>query len=105
MVPHLLYQIQQLEKIQCSVTHFVTNNFLYYSSVTSMLAQLQWPLHRRCFSKQIIFTKYYIHGLFDINITLAPLPMDTAIILLFCLQEFFFTLNNQVMEFATGPTN
>jgi len=50
-------------KVQCSAAHFVTNDFSYYSSVTSMLDQLQWPRleQRRCFSKLIMFYKI-LHG-------------------------------------------
>jgi len=71
-----VYQIQQLEKIQHSAqaARFVKNDFSYYSSVTSMLDKLQWPLieYRRCFSKLIMFYKI-LHGLVDINITLTRL--------------------------------
>ena len=38
--PHLQYQIHQLEKVQRSAARFVTNDFSYCSSVTSMLINL-----------------------------------------------------------------
>ena len=49
--PRLLYQKNQIEKVQRNAARFVTNNFSYNSSVSSMLAQLKWPLleHRRNF--------------------------------------------------------
>ena len=41
--PHLQYQKQQINKVQCSAARFVTNDFSYYSSVSTMLDHLKWP--------------------------------------------------------------
>ena len=70
--PHLQYQIHQIEKVQCSAAHFVTNDFSYLSSVTSMLAQLRWPLleHRRNYLKLVMFYKI-LHGLVEASFTLT----------------------------------
>ena len=68
--PHLQYQIHQIEKVQRSAARFVTNDFSYYSSITSMLANLKWPLleQRRKFLKLIMFYKI-LHVLVNISIT------------------------------------
>ena len=64
--PHLQYQIHQIGKVQRSASRFVTNDFSYHSSVTSMLVCIRWPLleYRRNYLKLIIFYKI-IHGLVD----------------------------------------
>ena len=76
--PHLQYQIHQIEKVQCSAARFVTNDFSYHSSVTSMLVCLRWPLleHRRNYLKLIIFYKI-IHCLVDASFTLTSLSTST----------------------------
>ena len=76
--PHLQYQIHQIEKVQRSTAHFVTNDFSYHSSVTSMLVHLRWPLleHRRNYLKLIIFYKI-IHGLVNTSFTLISLSTST----------------------------
>ena len=77
--PHLQYQIHQLEKVQHSAAHIFTNDFSYYSSVTSMLINLKWPLleQRRNFLKLIMFHKI-LYGLVDISITLIPLSTTSC---------------------------
>jgi len=82
--PHLLYQIQKLEKVQHSAACFITNDFSCYSSVTSMLDQLQWPLleHRRFFH-MVLFTSILLW------LHLQHLPMDTATLF---ADHFFFCL-------------
>ena len=76
--PHLQYQIHQIEKVQRSATRFVTNNFSYHSSVTSMLVHLRWPLlgHRRNYLKLIMIYKI-LHGLVDASFTLTSLSTST----------------------------
>ena len=76
--PHLQYQIHQLEKVQHSAARFVTNDFSYCSSVTSILTNLKWPLleQRRNFLKPIMFHKI-LYGLVDASITLTPLSTTT----------------------------
>ena len=72
--PHFQCQKRQIEKVQRSAACFVTNDFSYHSSVTTMLEHLKWPLlkHRRNFLKLIMFYKI-LHGLADTSITLSPL--------------------------------
>ena len=76
--PHLQCQKHQIEKVQCSAVHFVANGFSYYSSVTTMLEHLKWPLLERIrnFLKLIMFYKI-LHGLADTSITLLPLSTST----------------------------
>ena len=56
---HLLYQIKQIEKVPSSADCFVTNNFSYHSSVTTMLEHLNWLSleHWRSFLKLALFGK------------------------------------------------
>ena len=76
--PHLQCQKNQIEKIQRSAARFVTNDFSYHSSVTSMLTHLKWPSleQRRNFLKLIMFYKI-LNDLVDVSITLAPLSTST----------------------------
>ena len=76
--PHLQCQKNQIEKIQRSAARFVTNDFSYHSSVTSMLTHLKWPSleQRRNCLKLIMFNKI-VNDLVDISITLAPLSSST----------------------------
>ena len=76
--PHLQYQIHQIEKVQRSAARFVTNDFSYCGSVTSMFINLKWPLleQRRNFLKLIMFHKI-LYGLVDVSITLTPLSTTT----------------------------
>ena len=63
---HLLYQIKQIEKVPSSAACFVTNNFSYHSSVTTMLEHLNWLSleHRRSFLKLALFVEI-LPGLVD----------------------------------------
>ena len=76
--PHLQYQKHQIKKVQHNAAHFVTNDFSYHSSVTSMLNHLKWPSleQRRNFLKLIMFYKI-LNGLVDVSITLTPLSTST----------------------------
>ena len=78
--PHLQYKIHQIEKVQCSAAHFVTNDFSFHSSVTSMLVRLRWPLleHKRNYLKLIMFNKI-LHGLVDASFTLTSLSISTHV--------------------------
>jgi len=73
--PYLQYHIQQLEMIQRRAARFVFNDFSKYSSVTSLLNQLNWPSLqlRREQSSLIIFFKI-IHNLVNIPHNFSRMP-------------------------------
>ena len=105
--PHLQYQIHQLEMVQRSAARFVTNDFSYCSSVTSILINLKWPLleQRRNFLKLIMFHKI-LYSLADISITLTPLSTTTRghshrFVTPFACTNTYFTLYYQPMGFIT----
>ena len=63
--PHLQYYIHQLEKVKfnvASAARFVTNDFSYCSSVTSMLINLKWPILNKeeTFYNLLCFIKFYM---------------------------------------------
>ena len=71
--PHLQYQKQQINKVQCSAARFVTNDFSYYSSVSTMLDHLKWPcpyLNSKKYLKLICYKM--LHGMVEVPITLTP---------------------------------
>ena len=43
--PHHLNDIQALEKVQCTASRWVMNDYSWYSSVSAMLHGLNWPKH------------------------------------------------------------
>ena len=85
--PYFLYHIKQIEKVPCSAACFVTNNFSYHGSVTTMLEHLNWPSleHRISFLKLDLFCKI-LRCLVDITITLTALTSST------CLHSHHFTI-------------
>ena len=75
---HLQYQKHQIEKVQHSAARFVTNDFSYHSSVTSMLTHLKWPsLKQRRNVLKLIMIYKILNGLVDVSITLTPLSTST----------------------------
>ena len=89
--PHLQYKKNRIKKVQRSAACFVTNDFHYCSSVSNMLAQLQWPLlqQQRNFLKLIVFHKI-LHGSVSVLFTLVLLTTSTrghSSVLLFLLPE------------------
>jgi len=55
-----LTDIQKIEKIQRSVARYVSNNYSWHSSVTSMLSSLGWPTinQRHSYNKLVVFFKF-----------------------------------------------
>ena len=77
--PHLQCQKHQIEKVQCSATRFVTNDFSYYSSVCHHVETPKVTITQT--QKKLLKTDYVlqntIHGLADTSITLLPLLTST----------------------------
>ena len=64
--PHQLYLISNIEKIQRRATRWILSDFSRYSSVSTMLAQLQWFSLEKRWSDSCLCTFYRI--LHDSNI-------------------------------------
>ena len=78
--PYTKCDILKLEKIQRSAARYVMNDFSYFSSVTAMMHQLNWPTLklRRNYLKLIMLYKI-AKGLIDIlSILLSPLKSKTG---------------------------
>ena len=98
-------------KVQRSAARFVTNNFSYHSSVTSMLAYLRWPLleHKRNYLKLIMFYKI-LNGLVNASFTLSAstrghsqhfvIPFARTDTYLNSFQGFFPTFYYKFMELS-----
>ena len=78
--PHVKADIAMLENVQCKAARFVYNNFSTYSSVTSMLTQLNWQsLEERRTNVIIIMFYKVINNLASINFShdLQPVMSST----------------------------